>query len=168
MNMSEHNDGADAVRLERSFEAPLALVWQLWTDPEHFAAWYGPAGATIPISTMDVRVGGQRRICMEVHTPNGPLQLWFTGEYREVVEHRRLVYTESMSDEHGSPPAAGMSEHATTEVRVEFEDQGDRTRMVLVHAGIPGDSAGAAGWEAALDNLAARLQHADHSGHRGR
>ena len=106
---------------------------------------------------MDVRVGGSRQVCMEVVTPNGPMQMWFVGEYREVIELRRLVYTESMSDEHVGTPAVGVGEHVATEVRVEFEDLGSRTRMVLVHVGIPQDSPGAAGWEMALDKLAGQL-----------
>jgi uncharacterized protein YndB with AHSA1/START domain len=158
--MSKQNSSGDDLRIERTFEAPVALVWQLWTDPEHFKAWYGPEGASIPTATMDVRVGGSRRVCMEVHSPNGPMQLWFTGEYREVVENRRLVYTESMSDEHSSVPAADADTHGATEVRVDFEDLGRRTRMTLVHAGIPQDSPGAAGWEMALDQLATQLARA--------
>jgi hypothetical protein len=41
-----------------------------------------------------------------------------------------------------------------TEVRVELEDIGGRTKMVMTHAGIPADSPGAAGWAMALDKLA--------------
>jgi hypothetical protein len=37
----------------------------------------------------------------------------------------------------------------TTEVRVELEDLGGRTRRVMTHSGIRGDSAGAAGWATA-------------------
>jgi uncharacterized protein YndB with AHSA1/START domain len=85
------------VVIERSFDAPIELIWQLWTDPEHFKAWYGPDGVTIPVATMDVRVGGARLVCMEVQRPDGPMRMWFTGEYREVVENERLVYTESMA-----------------------------------------------------------------------
>jgi uncharacterized protein YndB with AHSA1/START domain len=161
--MSEQNDSRRDVRIERTFDAPVALVWQLWTDPEHFKVWYGPEGATIPTATMDIRVGGPRHVCMEVRTPNGPMQMWFAGEYREVIEHRRLVYTESMSDEHGRTPADGVGEHTATEVRVEFEDLGSRTRIVLVHAGIPQDSPGAAGWRMALDKLATQLAQANQS-----
>jgi uncharacterized protein YndB with AHSA1/START domain len=152
------NGSADAVEIERIVDAPAALVWQMWTDPEHFKAWYGPAGATIPVAKMDVRVGGTRLVCMEVQTPNGPMRMWFTGEYREVVENERLIYTESMSDENGHAPASsdmGMPKGhpTTTEVRVELRDIGDRTKMVMTHVGIPHDSPGAAGWAMALDKL---------------
>jgi uncharacterized protein YndB with AHSA1/START domain len=153
----------DAVVIERSFDAPVDLIWQMWTDPEHFKAWYGPDGATIPVAKMDVRVGGARLVCIEMKTPGGPMQMWFTGEYREVIENALLVYTESMSDENGnlsSPADVGMPEGhlMTTEVSVELEDVGGRTKMVMTHTGIPGDSPGAAGWAMALDKLAAHVQ----------
>jgi uncharacterized protein YndB with AHSA1/START domain len=153
----------DAVVIERSFDAPVDLIWQMWTDPEHFKAWYGPDGATIPVAKMDVGVGGRRLVCMEMQTPSGPMQMWFTGEYREVVENHRLVYTESMSDENGnvsSPADSGMPEDhpTTTEVSVELTEVGGSTKMVLTHTGIPADSPGAAGWVMALDKLSVHLQ----------
>ena len=158
--MTDNNASQDAVVIERSFDAPVDLIWQMWTDPEHFKKWYGPDGATISVANMDVRVGGTRLIGMEVHTPNGLMQMWFAGEYREVVENERLVYTEFMSDENGnasSPSDMGMPEGhpSTTEVRVELEDLGGRTKMLMTHAGVPSDSPGAAGWTMALDKLAA-------------
>jgi uncharacterized protein YndB with AHSA1/START domain len=168
--MTDNSASQDAVRIERSFDAPVDLIWQMWTDPEHFAAWYGPDGATIPVAKMDVRVGGTRLVSMEMQTPGGPMQMWFTGEYREVVQNKRLVYTESMSDENGNVASAadmGMPQGhpTTTEVRVELEDVGGRTKMVMTHAGIPADSSGAAGWTMALDKLAAHVRQAtaDHN-----
>jgi uncharacterized protein YndB with AHSA1/START domain len=160
--MTDDRASQDSVVIERRFDAPVALIWQMWTDPEHFRAWYGPDGATIPVAKMDVRVGGGRLVCMEVQSPGGPMQMWFSGEYREVVENELLVYTESMSDEHGnvpSPSAEGTDQGhpVTTEVRVELEGVDGGTRMVLTHAGIPGDSPGAAGWAMALDKLHAYL-----------
>jgi uncharacterized protein YndB with AHSA1/START domain len=161
--MTDDNRSHDAVVIERSFDAPVDLIWQMWTDPKHFIAWYGPTGATIPVAKMDVRVGGTRLVCMKMPTPDGPMQMWFTGKYREVVENERLVYTESMSDENGivlSPSDMGMraGHPTTTEVRVELEDVGGRTKMVLTHAGVSDDSPGAAGWAMALDKLAAHLE----------
>jgi hypothetical protein len=50
----------------------------------------------------------------------------------------------------------------TTEVRVELQDLGGRTKMVMTHTGIRGDSPGAAGWAMALDKLAAHVEaHSD-------
>jgi uncharacterized protein YndB with AHSA1/START domain len=91
------------------------------------------------------------------------MQMWFTGQYLVVVENERLVYTESMSDENGnviSPSDMGMPEGhpTTTEVRVELEDVGGRTKMVMTHVGIPSGSPGAAGWTMALDKLAGRVE----------
>lgn len=159
--MTDTNSG-DAVVIERILDAPAELVWNMWTEAEHFAAWYGPTGATIPVATMDVHVGGSRLICMEMPTPNGTMQMWFSGEYLDVVKNKRLVYTESMVDEHGTilePTDVGMpADHrTTTEITVEFDDLGDRTRMVMTHAGIPADSPGALGWTMALDKLATYL-----------
>jgi uncharacterized protein YndB with AHSA1/START domain len=166
--MTDSSGSEDAVMIERRFDAPVELIWQMWTDPEHFAAWYGPAGATIPVATMDVRVGGTRLVGMEVQTPDGPMRMWFTGEYREVVVNERLVYTESMSDESGnvvSPSDMGMpaGHPTTTEVRVELEDIGGRTKMVMTHSGVPADSPGAAGWSMAFDKLAVHVGARDDS-----
>lgn len=165
--MTEGHGSENAVVIERTLDAPVELIWQMWTDPEHFAAWYGPDGASIPVARMDVRVGGIRLVSMQVETPRGAMTMWFTGEYLEVVQNKRLVYTESMSDEHGtviSPVEVGMpaGHPITTEIRVELDDLGGRTRMVMTHAGIPAGSPGAAGWTMALDKLAARVTSLSH------
>jgi uncharacterized protein YndB with AHSA1/START domain len=160
--MTDDSNSPNAVVIERTLDAPAYVIWRMWTQPEHFAAWYGPTGASIPVAKMDVRVGGTRLVCMEMQTPNGTMQMWFTGEYREVVENKRLLYTESMSDAAGnvlSPSDLGMPEShpTTTEILVELDDLGGHTKMTLTHFGIPADSPGAAGWTMALDKLAAHL-----------
>ena len=158
--MTDADGSRDPLVIERVFDAPVDLIWQMWTEPEHFKAWYGPAGATIPVAKMDVRVGGTRLVCMEMQSPDGPMQIWFTGEYRDVIENERLVYTESVSDEDGnvlSPSEVGLPDGrpTATEVRVELEDVGGRTKMVMTHLGVGADSPGASGWAMALEKLAA-------------
>ena len=161
--MTDDSGAQDAVVIKRTINAPVDLVWRMWTEPEHFAKWYGPDGATIPVANMDVRVGGTRLVCMEMQTPNGTMQMWFTGEYRDVVENKRLVYTESMSDEHGnvlSPSEMGMPDGhpTTTEIAVELEVIHGHTKMVMTHTGIPEDSPGAAGWTMAFNKLVAYIE----------
>jgi len=147
----------DAVVIERIFDAPQDLIWQMWTDPELFQKWYGPNGFTVPVANMDLRVGGKRLICMA--SPDGSMKMWTTGEYVEIVPTERLVYTESMADEDGnviSPLAMGMPEGypTTTEVTVLLEDLGGRTKMVMTHAGVPANSGADGGWNQAFDKLA--------------
>jgi len=158
MNPTDDN----SVVIEREFDVPVDVIWQRWTDPDHFKAWYGPTGVTIPVANLDVLVGGTRLISMEMQSPTGAMQMWFTGTYLEVIHNQGFVYTEAMSDEHGQPlPASDHNptgdQHAVTEVRVELEDLGGRTRMVMTHTGIPGDSPGATGWHMALDKLTALI-----------
>lgn len=152
------SDSDNSVVIERTFDAPIDLLWQMWTDAEHFAAWYGPMGASIPVANMDVQVGGRRHLCMEMETPNGTMQMWFVGEYLEVDAPSRLVYTEAHSDADGNvvPPAAmGMPEGhpESTNVIVELEAVDGKTKMTMTHEGVPSDSPGAMGWNMAFDKL---------------
>ena len=84
------------------------------------------------------------------------MKMWTTGEYTEIVPNKRLVYTDSPSDEHGnvmSPAQVGMPEGypATTTVTVELEALDGKTRMVVTHAGVP---AGAGdGWGQAFSKM---------------
>lgn len=156
------SDVQDAVSIERTYDAPPSLIWQMWTDPSHFAAWYGPEGASVDVVRMEVRVGGTRLVAMHVDTPGGRLDMWFTGEFLEVDEPHRLVYTESMADESGhvlTPADVGMpsSHPTTTEVRVELTETNGRTVMTMTHVGVPARSPGAAGWSMAFDKLERRL-----------
>jgi uncharacterized protein YndB with AHSA1/START domain len=149
----------DSVVLERVFAAPIDLVWRMWTDPDSFNAWYGPSGATVPVAELEVRPGGRRRVCMAV----GARHMWFTGRHLEVTEPTRLVYTETIADEHGnpiSPESLGMPPKTpgTTEVTVILDEVDGGTRVTLTHAGVPAESGAARGWSAAFDKLAAGLR----------
>jgi uncharacterized protein YndB with AHSA1/START domain len=161
--MSDSIISKDVIVIERTFDAPVDLIWQLWTQPELFKTWYGPKGFTVPVAEMDVRVGGKHLFCME--TPDGSMKMWSTGEYTEVVPNKRLVYTDSMADEHGNvvlPSTYGMNdaEHpATTEVTVLLEDLDGRTKMVMKHAGLPANEQGASnGWEQSFTKMAEHIE----------
>lgn len=151
------NDTKD-VQIERTFDASIDLIWAMWTEAEHFANWYGPMGAKIPKAEMDVRVGGQRHIGMEMETPNGQMQMFFVGEYREIAPKTRLVYTEAMADADGNtitPEQMGMPSGTPTEtsIVVELVDLVARTKMTMTHRGVPADSPGGQGWAMAIDKM---------------
>ncbi len=148
------------VKIQRTFDAPITQVWEMWTDPALFKQWYGPMGMTVPVAEMDVVVGGTRKVCMEMTSPDRTMSMWFIGVYKEVSSPSRLVYTESMCDEDGTiipPEAMGMPEGAPdiTEVIVELSEADGKTTMTMVHVGVPAGTAGEGGWNQAIDKLAA-------------
>ena len=99
------------------FNAPLDVVWTMWTDPEHVAQWWGPRGFTTTIHDMDVRAGGEWRLVM--HGPDGRDYL-NRIIFREVLKPERLVY------EH--IPEKG-SEPVRFQTTVTFAEQGAKTEV---------------------------------------
>ena len=146
------------VKIRREFNAPIDVIWSMWTDPDLFKRWYGPMGMSVPIAEMDLIVGGTRRICMEMSSPERTMKLWFTGVYKEINAPKRLVYTESMCDADGtliSPQSMGMPQGTPdiTEVIVDLNEIDGRTIMTMVHVGVPEGTAGEGGWNQAFDKL---------------
>ncbi|MEL6598765.1 MAG: SRPBCC domain-containing protein [Pseudomonadota bacterium] len=151
-------DTANWVRIEREFAAPIAQVWEMWTDPELFRQWYGPRGMSVPVAEMNVTVGGTRKVCMAMDAPDRSMTMWFSGVYKEISPPHRLVYTESMCDEDGnliSPQSMGMPDDVPdiTEIIVELTEANGKTRMVMTHVGVAEGTAGAGGWSQAFDKL---------------
>jgi uncharacterized protein YndB with AHSA1/START domain len=149
--------------ITRVFDAPRALVWKAWTDPEQVMRWWGPKDYTSPFCKIDLSVGGKYLFCMR--SPEG-IDYWSTGVFREIVPMERIVFTDSFSDDQGNVvPAShyGMGEDfpAELEVTVTFEEEGGKTKMTLRHAGMPeGDimEQTGAGWNESFDKLAESLR----------
>lgn len=147
------------VRITREFNAPIETIWKMWTDPGLFSQWYGPNGFTVPVAEMNVTVGGTRKICMEMQTPERTMSMWFIGVYKDVTSPKRLIYTESMCDAEGnviSPSDMGMPEGTpdVTEVVIELTEENGKTVMTMTHKGVPAGSPGEGGWTQAFDKLA--------------
>lgn len=116
--------GADRqLIVNRTLDAPRALVFRAWTDPAHLARWWGPEGFTVPECKMDVRIGGAWRTCMR--SPDGN-EYRVRGVYREIVKPERLVFTWAWEDE------SGQTGHETI-VTVTFAERAGKTAMRLVH-----------------------------------
>ena len=149
--------------ITRIFDAPRERVWKACTDPGEMKKWWGPKGFTTPVLSADLRIGGAFRYCMR--SPEGK-DYWGTGVYREIVPGKRLVYTDSFSDEKGNVVPAtyyGMNAEIPLEmlVTITFEDEDGGTKVTLRHAGMPPgpDRDGATqGWNEMFDKLVTRLQ----------
>ncbi|SDN85771.1 SRPBCC domain-containing protein [Lentzea jiangxiensis] len=104
------------IAMTRTFDAPAALVWKAYTEPEFLRRWLlGPDGWEMPICEIDLRVGGQWRYGWAL--PDGSQAFEMHGEYTEVVPHSRIANTEVFED---NPPAQTV---------VEFVEEGGRTTM---------------------------------------
>jgi uncharacterized protein YndB with AHSA1/START domain len=157
--MAEHAPPAGAgeygITMTRVFDAPRERVWKEWTEPERFADWFGGPESEVPISTvsMDVRPGGAWRATMFAGPERREIQ--WKGEYREVAEPERLVFT--LSDR----PADERFEL----VSVVLTDLGDgRTEMLFEQRGRmrPEQYERAKeGWGAFFDRIDERLGASD-------
>jgi uncharacterized protein YndB with AHSA1/START domain len=140
----------DPISITRVFEAPRERVWREFTAPDRFADWFGGALGEVPPSSvaMDLRVGGAWRLKMRMRDG----EVSWHGEYREVVEPERIVFT--LSDQ--PPRDAG---HAL--VIVELVEVGEgRTEMRFEQRGSlsPAQTSAARyGWSRVFDRLAERL-----------
>ena len=111
-------DGQELV-MERIFDAPRELVWNVMTDPARVTNWWGPHGYTTTVEEMDVRPGGRWRWIN--HTTGGE-NAPFKGEYLEVVPFERIVQTQIFD-------VPGFDDRAAINTMT-FEDLGGRTRVV--------------------------------------
>jgi uncharacterized protein YndB with AHSA1/START domain len=85
--------GGYGFTLTRVFDAPRERVWREWTEPDRFAEWFGGPDSDVPLSTvsMDLRPGGWWRATM--FSGSGRRESRWAGQYREVAEPERLVFT---------------------------------------------------------------------------
>ena len=94
MTRSDLHDPRLDLVLERVVDVPRALVWQAWTRPEHLLKWFAPAPWTTVDCEVDLRPGGIFRTVMR--SPQGE-NFPGLGCFLEVVEGRRLVWTDALS-----------------------------------------------------------------------
>ena len=90
------------VTLERTFEASIEEVWDLWTTKEGLESWWGPDGFVVKVQKLDLRPGGE---VLYTTTAVGSDQVEFMKNagmpqvseirlrYTEVDPPRRLAYT---------------------------------------------------------------------------
>ena len=105
--------------IQRTFDAPVRIVFEAWTKAELFKRWWAPKsyGMVLHSVEMDVRVGGKYRV---VFDDKGSPGMAFFGQYLEVVPNSRLSWTNEES---------GPGGPVTT---VTFEEKAGKT-FVTVH-----------------------------------
>jgi uncharacterized protein YndB with AHSA1/START domain len=134
--------------LLRTFEAPRALVFKCWTEPQHLMRWLCPASFRVLFVENDLRLGGKWRAGMR--SPEGE-EFVHRGEYVEIEAPSRLVLTHEWERNHLEPSAL-------TRIEVELAERDGKTEMIFVQTGLATAESAAShshGWTGAFDYLAA-------------
>jgi uncharacterized protein YndB with AHSA1/START domain len=140
----------------RIVDAPVALVFKVWSQPEHVARWWGPKNFTCPDCAMDFREGGAYR--SSIRSPDGE-NAWMVGHYQEIIEPERIVFTFAWED------ADGLRGPQTL-VTVTLGAQGQRTKLAFHQT--PFDSvedrdSHQNGWTECMERLEAYVEQLGHN-----
>lgn len=122
---------AETFTITRTLTAPRSLVWKAWTKPDMLAKWFGPKDCVCKIMKHDLRVGGIVHSRLDIP---GVSIFWGKFTYQEIAPETKLVWLHSFTDEGGVNPARHpFNPHWPLELltTVEFEDQGDKTKVTL-------------------------------------
>ncbi len=169
--LSEEIHAKDAFVINRSFEAPLAKIFAMWTEPKHFARWLPPTGFTMEFLRAEIRAGGSTFYSMS----NGAgITMYGRTHYLEISPLERIVYTQEFCDERERPARHPFAptwpekmkttvvftaeDPAQTRVTVTWEVVGDATseERATFHREKTGMSSG---WTGSFDKLETLLKN---------
>jgi uncharacterized protein YndB with AHSA1/START domain len=105
------------VTLKRTFNAPIKLVWEAWSQPGHIAQWWGPKGMTTKIIEHDFKVGGKWKYSMKMPDGNDFIS---EGVYLEIIEFEKII-----SSANFRPMTEGV------EIQALFQKNGDKTDFIF-------------------------------------
>jgi uncharacterized protein YndB with AHSA1/START domain len=122
--------------ITRTFDAPRALVYKVWTDPKHVKNWWGPKPFTNPVCEIDLRPGGRFHYVMR--SPDG-MDFPMKGTFIEIVPNERLVYSDDCYEQAdfwkmmlGGKVGDDVDfATLTSRVTVIFDDEGGKTKLTL-------------------------------------
>lgn len=138
------------IAIDRVFDAPLQLMWEVWSDPKHAQQWCAPHGCSYPVYEQEMRAGGTLRAHMMV--PDGSLYR-DEGVYEEVVPQHHFTRCSTVS--------FGDTTIFETRLTVTFEAVGEKTKLSVRQwftKLTPEAGKGAeVGWAQTLDRLSAYL-----------
>jgi len=144
--------------MERTFDATLDDVWELWTTKDGIEEWWGPDGFRVEVHSLDLRPGGHLSYAMIADTPQTiafmkqhgmPVSQDAHITYREIVPRERLSYL------HLVDFVPGVAKYDVT-TEVTLKQVGSQVRLTLrfdrMHDQVWTDRA-AQGWEMELGKL---------------
>ena len=117
--------------INRSFDAPINIVFEMWTDPKHFSQWLPPTGFTMNFIRADIKPGGSTFYSM---SDGKGMTMYGRAKYLEIKRPNRIVYTQQFVDENENisrhPMAPTWPETMLTTM-ILTEEGPDQTRVTV-------------------------------------
>ena len=105
------------IRLKRTFNAPIELVWEAWTRPEYIAIWWSPKGMETKVIEHNFEIGGKWKYIMPM--PNKK-EFIAEGIYTEIIQFQKIV-----SSANFKPMTEGV------EIQAFFAENGEKTDFIF-------------------------------------
>lgn len=128
---------AKQIEVTRIFNAPVEMVWKVWTDPELVKRWWGPKHYVSPVAKIDFREGGKSLVSMKAPNEMGGQEFYSIWEYMKITPLQTIEFIQNLADEDGnkiSPVTVGMPADFPLDIRtvVTFRVVGnDQTEMTV-------------------------------------
>jgi uncharacterized protein YndB with AHSA1/START domain len=169
--LEKEASGKEKFVINRSFDAPLELMFKMWADPKHLSQWMPPTGFRMELIRSDIRPGGSNFYFMT----NGTVKMYGRSEYKKIEKPDCIVYTQQFCDEDEKisrhPMSPTWPETMLTTVHL-TEEGPDRTRVTItwepygnfsreeLDTFVKGRSGMTQGWTGSLDKLEQYLPNA--------
>jgi uncharacterized protein YndB with AHSA1/START domain len=167
--LDKQASGRERFVINRSFDAPIDVMYEMWADPKHFSKWLGPTGVDMKFIRSDIKQGGTTFFYM---TDGESPKMYGRAEYLKVDRPHSLVYRQQFCDENEKitrhPYVPTWPETMLTTVTL-TEEGPDRTRVTVTWEPLDanatelatfikmrGDMTG--GWTGSFDKLEAILE----------
>ncbi|HKC36303.1 MAG TPA: SRPBCC domain-containing protein [Chitinophagaceae bacterium] len=154
---------AKQIEVTRTFNAPVEMVWKVWTDPELVKRWWGPKHYESPVAKIDFRVGGKSLVSMKAPAEMGGQEFYSIWEYIKIVPQKTIEFIQNLADEDGNkikPVDIGMPSDFPLDIKtiVSFKEvEEGKTEMTVTEYAEFGTISNFAqtGLEQSMDKMAA-------------
>lgn len=167
--LEKESSGKEKFVINRTVDAPLELMFEMWTDPKHFSQWLPPTGFRMEFIRADIKPGGSSFFLM---TDDRSVKMYGRAEYLRIDRPDHIVYTQQFCDENEKvsrhPMAPTWPETMFTNVEL-AEEGPERTRVTVtwepygtvtpeeLETFIKSKSGMTQGWTGSFDKLDAHL-----------
>jgi uncharacterized protein YndB with AHSA1/START domain len=163
--LEKEESGKETFVINRTFDAPLATMYKMWTDPEHFSKWLAPTGFKMNFVRANISTGGNSFYYM---SNDAGFKMYGKANYLEVKAPDTIIYTQQFCDENEKvtrhPMAPTWPETMKTTVKLS-EEGPDQTRVTVtwevvgsvtpeeMNTFIAGRTGMTGGWTGSFDKL---------------